>query len=95
MGPRQKFPIKVTFKANREGEFSDICIPCLIGGMDAPLVLCLAADVKGLTVEYFTLKEDGRFVTCVIFKNVEQSEAKILCPYDLRRIYFENIQSAL
>ncbi|XP_052802383.1 deleted in lung and esophageal cancer protein 1-like isoform X2 [Mya arenaria] len=49
---RETKQIIVHFTALKEGEFSDLRIPCKIEGMDTPLILSLSCDVKGLSVKY-------------------------------------------
>ncbi|XP_041367117.1 deleted in lung and esophageal cancer protein 1-like [Gigantopelta aegis] len=50
IGPREKKQIRLDFCAKREGQFTDIQIPCAVDGMDCPLCLNLSCCVKGLSV---------------------------------------------
>ncbi|XP_052246606.1 deleted in lung and esophageal cancer protein 1-like isoform X3 [Dreissena polymorpha] len=55
MGPlegRARKTIIINFTPFREGEFSDLRIPCKIEGMDSPLVLGLYCNAKGLEIKY-------------------------------------------
>ncbi|XP_069130810.1 deleted in lung and esophageal cancer protein 1-like isoform X4 [Argopecten irradians] len=52
--PREERTIDIRFVANREGEISDVRIPCEVGGMEQLLFLGLFCDAKGLSVTYKT-----------------------------------------
>ncbi|XP_060555800.1 deleted in lung and esophageal cancer protein 1-like isoform X2 [Ruditapes philippinarum] len=56
---REEKPITINFLAYREGDFSDLRIPCKVEGVDKPLILALYCDCKGLSVHY-QVSEDGR-----------------------------------
>ncbi|XP_033743778.1 deleted in lung and esophageal cancer protein 1-like isoform X2 [Pecten maximus] len=52
--PREEKTIEIRFMANREGEISDVRIPCEVAGMEQVLFLGLFCDAKGLSVTYKT-----------------------------------------
>ncbi|XP_056008414.1 deleted in lung and esophageal cancer protein 1-like isoform X2 [Ostrea edulis] len=58
LDPREEKAIAVNFLANREGEFSDLRIPCMVEGMESPLYLGLFSDVRGLSTN-FRVSTDG------------------------------------
>lgn len=53
---REEKRITISFIANREGEISDLRIPCKIQDMDKPLFLGIFCDALGLKVSYKTSK---------------------------------------
>uniref|UniRef100_A0A8W8MX88 Deleted in lung and esophageal cancer protein 1 n=1 Tax=Magallana gigas TaxID=29159 RepID=A0A8W8MX88_MAGGI len=58
LGPRRERVITINFVATREGEFSDLRIPCMVEGLDKPLYLGLFCEVKGLAAN-FRVSKDG------------------------------------
>ncbi|XP_021361346.1 deleted in lung and esophageal cancer protein 1-like isoform X1 [Mizuhopecten yessoensis] len=54
LAPREERSIDIRFIANREGEISDVRIPCEVAGMEQLLFLGLFCDAKGLSVTYKT-----------------------------------------
>ncbi|XP_060064823.1 deleted in lung and esophageal cancer protein 1-like [Ylistrum balloti] len=54
LGPREEKTIEIRFMANREGEISDVRIPCEVAGMEQLLFLGLFCDAKGLSITYKT-----------------------------------------
>ncbi|KAK3108686.1 hypothetical protein FSP39_013370 [Pinctada imbricata] len=57
LNPREEKVINVSFLANREGEFSDLRLPCVVEGINKPLYLGLFCEVKGISVKYRVSKE--------------------------------------
>ncbi|XP_061179869.1 deleted in lung and esophageal cancer protein 1-like isoform X2 [Saccostrea echinata] len=52
LNPREEKPITVSFVAYKEGEFSDLRIPCMVEGIESPLYLGLFCEVKGLSANF-------------------------------------------
>nr|XP_022304299.1 deleted in lung and esophageal cancer protein 1-like isoform X2 [Crassostrea virginica] len=57
LSPREERVITVSFVATREGEFSDLRIPCVVEGIDLPLYLGIFCEVKGLSANFRVSKE--------------------------------------
>ncbi|XP_013414779.1 deleted in lung and esophageal cancer protein 1 [Lingula anatina] len=65
--PREELDITINFTAHKQGDISDLRIPCVIGGMEQALGLAVKAHVKGLCVSYRTAEEPedlGDYSTC-------------------------------
>ncbi|XP_053374594.1 deleted in lung and esophageal cancer protein 1-like isoform X2 [Mercenaria mercenaria] len=69
LGGREEKRIVVNFLAYREGDFSDLRVPCKVEGIDKPLILALFCDSKGLSVQYH-VSTDGR-------EKLNQDEVKL------------------
>ncbi|KAL4222937.1 Deleted in lung and esophageal cancer protein 1 [Mactra antiquata] len=60
LGSREEKQITVHFVANREGDFSELRIPCKVEGVKVPLILALYCDAKGLSVQYHVSKDGSQ-----------------------------------
>ncbi|KAK7110848.1 deleted in lung and esophageal cancer protein 1-like isoform X2 [Littorina saxatilis] len=59
---REKHPVKISFCANRSGDFSEVRLPCTIRGQKNPLFLNISCLVSSLSVAYKT-SEDGQLMS--------------------------------
>lgn len=60
LGPREERDITINFTAHALMEYTDVRVPCIVDGMDDTVYLQLAADTKGLNVDYLALDLDGK-----------------------------------
>ncbi|KAK7508441.1 hypothetical protein BaRGS_00000007 [Batillaria attramentaria] len=56
---REKRPVAFSFIAARQGDYSDVQVPCTVAGQESPLFVNLNCMVQGLSVSYMS-SEDGQ-----------------------------------
>ncbi|PVD31091.1 hypothetical protein C0Q70_10369 [Pomacea canaliculata] len=67
---REQRVLSFSFCAQREGDFSEVRIPCFIEGQEEPLFLNISCTVLGLSVRYRTCT-DGLLIRDDCFLNIE------------------------